>query len=99
MELQVRTEKVVGFSSACVMNQPLGKYSACVPAQMGRAVRTQPCTAVLRVTARVLLTPGLGAENTSHLALTPSLVEADFLLGRAEGLESVRVTCSQQYLA
>lgn len=51
MELQVRTEKVVGFSSACVMNQPL-KYSACVPAQMGRAVRTQPCTAALRVTAK-----------------------------------------------
>ena len=25
------------------------------------------------------MTPGFGAESTSHLALTPSLVEADFL--------------------
>lgn len=52
MELQVRTEKVMGFTGVCVMNPPLGKYSAHVPAQMGRAVCTQSCTAALCVTAK-----------------------------------------------
>ena len=77
-ELHVMTEKVMGFTSACVMNPPLGKYSAHVPAQMGRCSHTvMHCSAACN-SEGALMTPGFGAENASHLALPPSL-EADFL--------------------
>ena len=101
MELQVRTEKVMGFYKRVCNGPAFGEIFCTCPCTNGKSCShtATHCSAACN-SKGVLLTPGLGAENTSHLALTPSLVEADFLpVKESEGLESVRVTCSQQYLA